>query len=233
MPLSTPQNELPSSEELGAYAHALRLLGMALYQPPAAELLASMGAGGLLAEWPLQHDGPDFAHARALMADYLSGGEPAALAPALRADFIALFVGPDHVAAPPWESVYLSRDHLLFDVQTLQVRQDYARFGLEIPRLNREPDDHISFELLFVAHLLDLSAQAAARGENGEALRCLAAARDFIARHPRRWVDEFAARLEQHAGTGFYRGMGRLLAGSLAALEERLNETLPPPGGEA
>ena len=224
---------LPAGEELAAYALAFKLLGMAFYQPPSEELLRKLGEDGLLAEWPLQPAAPASTRGRALLLAYLATAEPSALAPALRNDFAELFVGPDHVAAPPWESVYLSREHLLFDVQTLQVRQEYERFGLQIPRVNREPDDHIGFELLFVAQLLDLAAQALEHGQRNEAVHSLTAAHTFLSQHPRMWVGLFAERLDRHASTDFYRGLGQLLVESLDALDDRLNEALPPPGGGA
>lgn len=219
----------PLFENLHVLAAAFKLLGTALYHQPNQPFLATLREGRLLEEWPLQPDETDTARGLQLMRDALSGTEPPALVKELHNDYKALFVGPEHVVAPPWESVYLSRDHLLFDVQTLQVRDAYARFGLQIPQMDREPDDHIGFELLFVSHLAELAAQALERGQADEAARCLSGARDFLDAHLNKWASLFVERLERHARTDYYRGLGRLVLGSLAAL----NEMLPDAGAAA
>ena len=64
------------------------------------------------------------------------------------------------VVAPPWESVYFSPDRLVFQQETFQVRAWYTRFGLQSANHNKEPDDHISVELEFVAHLAELGLRA-------------------------------------------------------------------------
>ena len=207
-----------ANEELRVYALALKLQAIAFYLPPSEPFVASLLGDDLLAEWPLAPDYPATRRGLQLLHNALGGGEPPALLTVLRADYTALFVGVDHVTAPPWESVYLSRDHLLFDTQTLEVRAFYARFGLQIPKLDREPDDHIGFELLFLSHLMEQAAQALEHDDASAADYLLAAAQDFVQAHPRRWVDLFAARVDRHARSDYYRGWAQLLLGSLAAL---------------
>src|SRR5690606_18008417 len=41
---------------------------------------------------------------------------------ALRWDYTRLFIGPDRLPAPPWESAYLTEERLLFQEPTLEVR---------------------------------------------------------------------------------------------------------------
>lgn len=212
----------PSSEMLFICAVAFKLLGTAFYHQPNQQFLITLREGRLLEEWPLRPDETETACGLYLLRDALAETDTPALLKAVRDDYMALFVGPEHVVAPPWESVYLSRDHLLFDVQTLQVRDAYARFGLQIPQIDREPDDHIGFELLFVSHLADLAAQALERGHADEATHCLSGARDFLDAHLKKWASLFTERLERHAQTGYYRGLGHLLLGSLATLDEML-----------
>ena len=206
-----------SPDELQAYALALKLEGMAFYLPPSEPFLASLGGGDLFAEWPLAPAAPSTARGIDLLHTALAGAAPAALLPAVRSDYTALFIGLEQVDAPPWESVYLSRDHLLFDAQTLAVRDFYARFGLQIPNLDHEPDDHMGYELLFLAHLLEQAALALAANPEAVA-QFLAAAGDFFAAHPQQWALLFAERIDQYAHTNYYRGFAHLLLGSLDAL---------------
>lgn len=77
-----------------------------------------------------------------------------------RDDAMHLFGTLGRPLAEPHESVWLSREHLLFEEQTLQVRACYRRYGLGLVDQGREPDDHIGFELLFLAELLGLLAGA-------------------------------------------------------------------------
>jgi TorA maturation chaperone TorD len=207
------------SEELHAYALALKVQAMAFYLPPREPFLTNLCVEALLADWPLAPDAPDVAAGLHLLRTTLCEKNAVqALLPALRAEYTALFIGLERVAAPPWESVYLSRDHLLFDEQTLQVRDAYAAFGLQIPHIDREPDDHIGFELLFLSHLMQQAAHALESDNYAEAERCLVAAHDFLHAHPLQWVKLFVERIERHAHTDYYRGMALLLTGVLTAL---------------
>ena len=60
----------------------------------------------------------------------------------------------------PWESVHRSPRGLTFQASTLGVRELYRAWQLEVPDLHREPDDHIAFEIAFLAHLSLRAAEA-------------------------------------------------------------------------
>lgn len=208
-------------DELHAYALALKLEAMAFYLPPSEAFLTHLAEGDLLEGWPLGPDDPLTQRGLGLVYGALQA-PPAQLLPALRSEYTALFIGLEQVDAPPWESVYLSTDHLLFDVQTLQVREAYAAYGLEIPNLEHEPDDHIGYELLFLSHLLAGAAEALAQGDAPAAAERLRAARAFLHEHPQRWAGQFAERVDRFASGDYYRGLAFLLLGSLAALDALL-----------
>jgi putative dimethyl sulfoxide reductase chaperone len=216
-----------SPDELQAVALALKLEAAAFYMPPGEPFLASLDGGELFADWPLAPDTPATQRGLQLLRSVVANVPPAVLLPELRSDYTALFIGLEQVDAPPWESVYLSRDHLLFDEQTLAVRDSYARFGLQIPNIDREPDDHIGFELLFLSHLVQQAAQALENSDAAGAEYLLAAAGQFLAAHPQQWAQLFVERIDRYARTDYYRGFGYLLLGSLEALSTRLNDALP------
>jgi len=214
------------SAELQVDGLALKVLATAFYLPPTEPFLASLSAEELLADWPLASNDPVTKRGLQLLRALFDRAQPAELLPALREDHTALFIGLMQVDAPPWESVYLSRDHLIFDQQTLEVREFYARFGLQIPKLDREPDDHIGYELLFLAHLMAQAAQALDAGDAATAVHALEAARTFFAAHPQQWAAFFIARLTQRARTDYYRGLACLLEGSMKALAPLLDDYL-------
>lgn len=68
-------------------------------------------------------------------------------------DFTRLFIGPEAPPAPPWGSVYLSRDKLLFQKSTQEVKNIYQANGFNLPSTEIEAADHIGFELDFLYHL--------------------------------------------------------------------------------
>ncbi len=69
-------------------------------------------------------------------------------------EFNRLFIGPDRLLAPPYETVYRSNARVLMQEDTMIIRNFYAEAGLEVAKLNQIPDDHIVFELEFICFLL-------------------------------------------------------------------------------
>ena len=145
---------------------------------------------------------------------------------ALKQDQLRLFIGLDKVLAPVWESVYFNPNRLVFQEQTLQVRGWYARFGLQLERLNNEPDDHIGIELSFVAHLASRALQAQ-NVDQPAFEELLQAQRDFLTEHLLRWGPTWAKLVKQQAETDFYRGIARLTHGALLAAAEMLQIQMP------
>ena len=146
---------------------------------------------------------------------------------ALQDDHLRLFVGLTKVLAPMWESVYFSEKKLMFQEQTLEIREWYARFGLQAERINREPDDHIGLEMLFIAHLASLAFQAIENGDQDSLDEILQAQKEFLSEHLLRWGPVWAKLVKQHAATDFYRGIAHLVHGSLLALTEALQIKMP------
>ena len=207
-----------SPDELHACALALKLAAAAFYLAPSKSFLTMLNDDALLVEWPLAPDSPVTVQGLELLRLALADAHPDRLLRQLRSDYTALFVGLEQVGAPPWESVYLSHDHLLFEEQTLAVRDFYARFGLQIPKVDREPDDHIGYELLFLAHLLEEAARLAAEDQPQQVQVRMEAAREFLDAHPQQWAGEFTTRVLERATTDYYRGWALLLTGSLLGL---------------
>lgn len=199
---------------LTAFQIAYGFLSKAFYEEPHADLMEALVDGDLFSEWPLSHTEPATAFGLSLMQDFRTQWNRELL-PDLRWDYTRLFIGPGHVLAPPWESVYRSRERLLFDQATLDVRQAYARFGLQAPRLNHEPDDHLGLELAFMFHLCRLGVQAAQDNDRAALDLTLAAQRDFLDEHMLRWAPDCLALVTEHAHSDYYRGAAHLTLGAL------------------
>lgn len=132
----------------------------------------------------------------------------------LATDFTMCFDGIGSLndeRAVPYASVLIGKktgeDAELFQEPRRADRQAYARERVQAdPALNL-PDDHLSFELSFMADLSDKIARALASGDAEEAARLVGVSDDFRANHILSWYDRFSALAGQLVQTRFYRGV--------------------------
>lgn len=134
-------------------------------------------------------------------------------------EYTRLFVGGLAVPAPMWESVYFNKDRMVFQHQTFEVRAMYARYGLEVDALAHEPDDHLAYELLFVARLFALAAEHRRASRRDEADAVLADLVSFVVCHPLTWVSQWRDNVHRYAKDGFYRGYADLVSAALTEVE--------------
>lgn len=131
-------------------------------------------------------------------------------------DYIRLFVGPGKPLAPPWESTYnADGECLVFQKETLEVRKQFKAQGLQVNNLYHEPDDHIAYELEYIAILSERIAEAL---ENGNEDRAEELARDqaiMFEKHVFVWAFKWVQAVQQYAETDFYRGIASLVQGFL------------------
>ncbi|WP_176489688.1 TorD/DmsD family molecular chaperone [Mobilicoccus massiliensis] len=201
----------PTPQALDAIAAAAVPLSRWFYAPPDENALARLGEPGVLDSWPISAD--DMATRRGL--ELLARPHDHAR---IRADHTALFVGPGAMKAAPYESVHTSREGLLFEPETLDVRGWYRHYGLSAPRLGREPDDHVGLELEFVATLAGWAAEADDEGDRASASVFADGIRGFVTAHLLSWGPPFCDLVATQAGTDFYRGVAELTRGFLTAL---------------
>ena len=71
----------------------------------------------------------------------------------LAADFAAIYL-TGALGASPYESYWLSDDHLICQDAMFDMRTLYAEAGLKVPDWRMRPDDHLVFQLQFLARLL-------------------------------------------------------------------------------
>lgn len=176
-----------------------RVLGILLYAPPESQesqpLLATLKASPWAAEWPYE----GCQQAAALIAEGLADHQPETLAEAYQ----RLFVGPYALPAPPWGSVYLDKESVLFGDSTLRLRQWLRVNGIEAQREHNEPEDHIGTLLMMTAWLAEQQQQAMVSG--------------LLVEHLLPWAPRYLALLQQHAGHPFYQGLAQLAQVTLAA----------------
>ena len=128
-------------------------------------------------------------------------------------DYTRLFLGPNHVLAKPYGSVWLEAGTILMGDSTMAVQALYREGGFEIDEEFRELPDHVAAELEFL-YLLIYRENEARRNGKPDALNATTGLRKrFLDAHLGCWIGPFAAAVTTGAQSGFYR--------ELAALTER------------
>lgn len=115
----------------------------------------------------------------------------------LRDEYTRLFVGPDKLVAPPWESVYRGEDAMLFQEVTLEVRETYRGFGLLPEGYPHVADDSLALELAFMSKLAERAMEDLQSGDEEGLDRLLESSGDFLKRHLLLWVPKFLERMQK------------------------------------
>lgn len=153
------------------FSVAARVLGALFYYAPesaeAAPLVAVLTRDGWETQWPL----PEASLAPLVTAFQTQSEETHAQA------WQRLFVGPWALPSPPWGSVWLDRESVLFGDSTLALRQWMREKGIQFEMQQNEPEDHFGSLLLMAAWL----------AENGRQTEC----EELLAWHLFPWSTRF------------------------------------------
>lgn len=136
----------------------------------------------------------------------------------LAVDYAHVFLGAgnyDKIMAPPYESVFTCEKPLLMQDARDKALSYYRELGHDLPEDNTTPEDHISFELQFVALMADGAASALDDGDEESFAHLLELQRGFFRYHQANWIPRFCDAIEEHARTDFYRGVSLLTRGYL------------------
>lgn len=124
----------------------------------------------------------------------------------LKAVHQSLFIGPDHLAAPPWGSVYLDEESVLFGHSTLTWRNFLREHQLAFDTGNNDPEDHFGLMCWAMAQL--------AENQNWPAVQTL------LEMHLLPWSSTYLHLLQTHAPTGFYQALAELAILTLDTLQQ-------------
>lgn len=152
----------------------------------------------------------------------------------VRSEFCALFLNMCAHPVFTSESVYLSDNHVIMQEQRDQVVDVYRIYKLAVDKDSFDwPEDHISMEMMFMAHLCKIEAdlcrcaldQGSSEWESAsvraDAVR--KAEKAFFADHIDRWVPLLADELSKKAKTLFYKGVAEYLEAFVSGEREYLD----------
>ena len=145
----------------------------------------------------------------------------------LAADFADIYL-THGVRASPCESVWLDEDGLAMQAPMFDVREWYRRYGLAVANWRQRSDDHLVYQLLFLAQLLEPEEEASA-GEAPAAGADLGEVARFLDEHTLLWIDRFAERVAKRCETRFYAGLALLTGAYLNELRDLLAELADAP----
>lgn len=132
--------------------------------------------------------------------------------------------GSDKMTAVPYESVFTSEGHLMMQASRDDVVRRFAADGFKVNPDLHEPEDHLAFELEYVAHMNRKAAELAEAGD-AEALAANVARQvEFIDAHLLNWVGNLYETAREYAKTTFYTGMLLVVLGAAEQSRDLLAE---------
>lgn len=91
---------------------------------------------------------------------------------------------------PLSESVYVSPIHLTRQESEIEVRKIYKLCNFDMKHSSNEPQDHLSYELMFMSFLSKGVSKHITTGNIPEASKLITLQKEFLNNHILKWIDE-------------------------------------------
>lgn len=128
----------------------------------------------------------------------------------LNQDFFLLFEGGEIMVAPPWGSVYLDREEVIFGDSTVAYRQFLREHGIELDTGMREPEDQFGLMLFAVSQFLEQKAE-------------LEVVKNLFSDHLLPWCYRYLELVQEHALSKSYKELADLAGQWCEAVQEVLS----------
>jgi TorA maturation chaperone TorD len=142
-------------------------------------------------------------------------------------EYTRLFIGPGTPAAPPWETLYRKGGTVLFGQPTIDMRRLFGRQGYQARAKSHQFEDHIGFELLYLAMryagMAESELHPVEPGTSSQTSHLLAEElREFISKHPLAFIEALydkalASCADNPPSPGYYPALIKLAHGILLA----------------
>lgn len=175
-----------------------------------AGLIASLRAWPVADWFALRLEGEEFEQAAELLKEALARAPEPMTERALdemAAEYAAIYLNHTYRISA-CESFWMGEDGLERQDAMFDVRRCYARLGLRAPNWRVRADDHIAYQLAFLAQV------AGALGDP----QIGAQVAEFMRQHPLAWIPAFAGRVARRSLSPFYAGTALLTASYLTNL---------------
>lgn len=204
------------------------LLRCTFIQEPTREFLTTVKNSIIAADFPFTRESESIFEGINQVKDYIYQNDILSESAynSLHWDYTRLFIGPDELPAPPWESAYCNEERLLFQKETLEVRGAYLKYSFLPVEFGTEADDHLGLELDFMFRLNELALTEIDNKDWKLLKQILTDQKLFLEEHLLKWVPALCNDIVNDARTEFYRGMANLLRGFLTLDLKALNEIL-------
>lgn len=117
-------------------------------------------------------------------------------------------------AAAISESVYVSPLHLTMQESELEVRNLYKMCHFDMKHTANEPQDHLSYEVMFMSYLSKGTYQNMEKGDNAQAESLINLQKSFIKDHLLNWLGYFSSSIKKYKeGDRLYYPLSCLLLG--------------------
>ena len=199
----------------------LHLLSLVFLDEPSDDFLRTIKDADLFDQWPLPQAPPQIESGMKQIRLFLGRHDSAE---EIKADFTRLFLGPGRIPAPPYESVFRSEEHLMFEKEMLDVRKVYRGYSMGIQNKNSVPDDHAGFELQFAALLCLKIAESLKKNNLDDAAVIQNDLLRFMDAHLLKWLPDFFSRVKDSSSTGYFRGMADFAHGVIRSLRHACSE---------
>ena len=223
-PIKNGEQEIPMSEILHLRQWVYQFLGRSYYAGPILEEFQELGRSNPFQSLAVEAEGSQ--EGIQLLINFFEKVPSVNTVEwkNLLEEYQRLFIGPLELPAHPWESVYLSREHIILDEHTLAVRKFYKQWGVEVVR--NDPDDHVGLELEFMAHLISKGLEDLKQGDLESLKNGLLAQKTFLNDHLLRWVRTYCIQLTTSTKHPFYRGIALFTPDYLEADLDFIDELL-------
>ncbi|QAV24673.1 Tat proofreading chaperone DmsD [Proteus hauseri] len=182
-----------------------RILGAAFYYPPTEnnDIVELLSSGNWIVEWPYGNDKEKQGIAKLLEQTTLNDET-------LAQAYQRLFIGPYALPAPPWGSVYLDNENVLFGNSTLDLREWMLENGIDIALTQNEPEDHFGLVVMMVAWIAETRPEKL---------------NELLAEHLLPWAYRYLEKLSLQGAFPYYEGLATLATLTLKNWQSVLNVT--------